>query len=462
MHVIIYISQLFTKKVKDMRSKNCKLILVSTIIICLALFGVFSISRNSITQFPKMASISIDGVITEEEWSNADWNVSFYLDINNTADWNGKINVDGNNSMYLGQDGSNLYIALDLWCDRSDNDTGEWVGVWLNTINRKFSGYTEWMGYLNDGAESLIHSVDLDQPWDPYTNNIGNWIQYIEENNTYNSEYGKTEGTYGNFQYTWRDDFNITSELVGLDQLYRLDFSIDLDNWFPYYEVYDVLQGIEVWVVTKSNITINNHNIMFWYSDGTMPPMTDTNQVKFLNTGTSYQTDIISYGMGNVTADHKFQFSLFGNHTDAFTTNLDVLNFWVWLNDSNSVGLVGMPLSSIKNYQIEWGFGSSPGNSTDHRMFEISIPKSELELYKSYKELGIAVGGYGTMAIIGTNWWAFSKVDTYIPYLESSLYNYYKMKGSPPKVVPGYNTILMLAILGLVSIILANIKPKKF
>jgi hypothetical protein len=66
------------------------------------------------------------------------------------------------------------------------------------------------------------------------------------------------------------------------------------------------------------------------------------------------------------------------------------------------------------------------------------------------------------MAIVGTNWWAFSKVDTYIPYLESSQYNYYEMKGSPPKVVPGYNTILMLAILGLVSIVLVKIKSKKF
>lgn len=68
MHVIIYISQLFTKKVKDMRSKNFKLILVSTIIICLAIFGVFSISRNNTTQLPKTPSISIDGIITEEEW----------------------------------------------------------------------------------------------------------------------------------------------------------------------------------------------------------------------------------------------------------------------------------------------------------------------------------------------------------------------------------------------------------
>jgi len=444
-----------------MRSKNIKLILVSSIMISLSIFGLFSISKNYSNQLPKIASITIDGIITEEELSNVDWNITFYLDINNTADWNGKINVDGNNTMHLGRDGSNLYIALDLWCDRSNNETDEWLGVWLNTMNRTFSGYTEWMNYLNDGAESLVHSVELDQAWDPFEDTIDNWFQSLEDDDASSTIYGETEGTWYNFQYSWHDDFNITSELIGSEHLYRMDFSIDLDDWFPYYEVYDVLQGIEVWVASKSNITIDNHNIIFWYNDGTIPLITDKDQVKALNTGTSYQTDVTNYKLGNVTADHKFQFSLFGNHTDAFTLNLDVLNFWISLNDTNSVGLVGMPVSSIKNYQIDWGFGPSPANSTDHRMFEISIPTSELERYKSYKELGIIVGGYGTMAIVGTNWWVFSKVNTYIPYLDSSLYNYYEMKGTPPKAIPGYSSILMLAILGLVSIFAMKIKVKR-
>ena len=201
-----------------MRIKNYKLIFLTCVIICLALFGVFSISRNNSIQLPRTASISIDGIITEEEWSDADWNISFYLDIDNTPDWKGEINVDGNNSMYLGQDGSNLYIALDLWCDRSTNETDEWVGVWLNTINRTFSGYTEWMDYLNDGAESLVHSVELDQPWDPYSNTFGNQFQSLEDNNDYSSVYGETEGTWYKYQYDWHDDININTELVGSDQ----------------------------------------------------------------------------------------------------------------------------------------------------------------------------------------------------------------------------------------------------
>lgn len=444
-----------------MKSKIWKIIFVFVIIINLALFGVFSISRNDSTSLPQISSIGVDGIITETEWSNADWNISFFLDVNNTADWNGKINVDGNNTMYLGQDGSNLYIALDLWCDRSDNGTGEWVGVWLNTNNRTFIGYTEWMDYLNDGVESLVHNVEADQPWDPFTDYVAAYVRYLEDDSAYTSTYGETEGTWGNFQYPWHDDFNMTSELVGSDNLYRLDFSIDIDDWFPYFEVFDVLQGMEVWVATKSNITIDNHDIIFWNNDGSMPPITDSNQVKPLNTGTSYQTDIISYGMGNLTADHIFKFSLFGNHTNPFMINLDILNFRVFLNENNWAGPVGSPLSSIKNYQIEWGFGPSPGNSTDHRMFEISIPKSELEHYKSNKELGIVVGGYGTMAITGTNWWCFSKIDYVIPYLESSQYNYYEMKAIPSKAIPGFNTILILATIGLISIVLVKKKLKK-
>jgi len=444
-----------------MKSKIWKIILVFVIIINLALFGVFSISRSDSTSLPQISSIGVDGIITETEWSNADWNISFYLDVNNTADWNGKINVDGNNTMYIGQDGSNLYIALDLWCDRSDNGTGEWVGVWLNTINRTFIGYTEWMGYLNDGVESLIHNVEIDQPWDPYTDYVAAYVQYLEDDTAYTSTYGETEGGWWNFQYPWRDDFNITSELVGSDHLYRLDFSIDLDDWFPYSEVFDVIQEMEVDVRTQSNITIDNHDIIFWYSDGPMPPMTDSDQIKPLNKGTSYQTDTISYGMGNLTADHEFNFSLFGNHTNPFMVNLDILNFRLFLNGSNYAGPVARPLSSIKNYQIEWGFGPSPGNSTDHRMFEISIPKSELEHYKSNKELGIVVGGYGTMAITGTNWWCFSKIDYTIPYLESSQYNYYEMKAIPSKAIPGFNALLILATIGLISIVLVKKKLKK-
>lgn len=438
-------------------SKNSSKFLVLYLIILS--FVSFTMLMPKVTGI--MKNVTIDGIITEEEWANADWNISFFLDINNDPDYNNKTNVDGYNSLFLGQDKANLYLALDLKCDRSDNETGEWLGIWLNTNNRTFNGGTEWLGYLNDGAESLITDVEKDQQWNPFTDTIGIETWYLEDDNAYSSTFGEIEGNAENFKYEWRQDFNITSETVGGDHLYRLDFSIDLDDWFPLSEIIDTIQRIEILINTKSNTTIDNHKIIFWYSDGSIPPLTDANQVKDINTGTSYQTDYVMWEKGNMTSDHKFQFSLYGNHTDSFITNLNILNFRLYMNNTNTPLPVGYPFSSIKNYEIEWSFGPSPGNSTDHRMFEISIPKTELEHYKADKELGILVGGYGTMYINGTNWWCFSKVDTYMPYWASSQYNYYKMKGIPSKEkIPGYNFYLIVATIGLISLVLIKKKLK--
>jgi len=74
--------------------------------------------------------------------------------------------------------------------------------------------------------------------------------------------------------------------------------------------------------------------------------------------------------------------------------------------------------------------------------------------------LGIIVGGYGTMAIVNTNWWCFSKVDSYVPLMDSSQYNYYEMIGIPSKAIPGFNALLILATIGLISIVLVKKKLK--
>lgn len=443
-------------KVKNMSKNNFKFLMLSLLILSFVNFAIFAPKAAG-----AMKDVTIDGIITEEEWSNSDWNISFFLDVDNTPDYNGKINVDGNNTLFLGQDKKNLYIALDLKCDRSDNETGEWLGVWLNTNNRSFLGSPQWLSYLNDGTESLIHNVEIDQQWDAFADTIGFDVWYLEDDSAYNPAYGEIDGNAENFKYDWRHDFNITSEAVGGDHIYRLDFSIDLDDWFPLSEFFDVLHEIEILINTKSNTTIDNHKIIFWYNDGSIPPLTDTTQVKDINTGTSYQTDYVMWGIGNLTDDHKFQFSLYGNHTDSFITNLNILNFRLYMNSTNPLISIGLPFSSIKNYEIEWSFGPSPGNSTDHRMFELSIPKSELEHFKSNRELGIVVGGYGTMYINGTNWWCFSKVDTYVPFWDSSQYNYYKMIGLPSKEkIPGYNYFLIIASIGVISIVLIKKKLK--
>lgn len=446
-----------------MSSYKGKLLVLSLILI--NLFGVCILPGQSINSGLKssstMSDVIIDGNITKTEWANAEWNITFYLDIDNTPDSLGQINVDGNNSLYLGRDSQHLYIALDLWCDRSYNETGEWVGVWLNTNKRVFTNSTDWLKYINDGTESLLYDVEYDQRWLFYTNAIGDYTMYLTDDSDYNPIFGEIEGTSYNFQHTWRDDFNITSELVGTDQIYRLDFSVDLDEYLTLPGEIEVLQELEIDMNSKSNTTIDSHKIILWYNNGSFPPLTDTNQVKDLNTGTSYISDVIPYGLGNLTTDKKLQFSLYGNHTDPFMINLNQLHLNIYRNMTNYAGPVNVPYSSINTYEIEWDFGPSPFNSTDHRMFEIAIPTSELEGYKSYKDLGIVVGGYGTMMFKGTNYWCFSEIDTWIPYDDSSDYKYYNMGGTRPKAfIPGYNLYFIMGILCVISLILIRKRLK--
>ena len=65
--------------------------------------------------------------------------------------------------------------------------------------------------------------------------------------------------------------------------------------------------------------------------------------------------------------------------------------------------------SSISNYDIQWRFGTSANNASDHRMFEIRIPKTELEHYNASEEIGIIIGGYGTMTIPNEVFWVFGE-----------------------------------------------------
>jgi hypothetical protein len=96
-------------------------------------------------------------------------------------------------------------------------------------------------------------------------------------------------------------------------------------------------------------------------------------------------------------------------------------------------------------------------------MFEFSIPKAELEHYDSNEELGIIVGGYGTLGFInGSNFWVFSTIDYWQRVEDSSYYNYYDMKGveSPGGAISGYSLIVLIGITSVCSIIVIKKKLK--
>ncbi|MFX1287299.1 MAG: hypothetical protein ACFFFY_01900, partial [Promethearchaeota archaeon] len=164
----------------------------------------------------------------------------------------------------------------------------------------------------------------------------------------------------------------------------------------------------------------------------------------------------------NLTVDNKLQFSLYANNSSPFSTRLERLDFNVYRNYTNYAGNIWVPHSTITSYQLDWSFGSSPNNATDHRMFEFSIPKAELEHYNSNEELGIIVGGYGTLGYInGSNFWVFSTIDYWQHVEDSSYYNYYNMKGvESPGVISGYPLIMLIGITSVCSIVVIKKKFK--
>ncbi len=286
-----------------------------------------------------MSNVVIDGVINASEWVDADWEIDFYLDVDNTPDWNGKINVDGNNKLYIGEDSTNLYLGLDLCSDQSFNETGEWIGVWLNTANRVFENYFEWADFFNNGTETLLNEVDNDQPWKYYSNTVSFFWEYVNDDSEYVSSYGTIDGNFNALRTYLGGDFNITSEIVGSDELYWIDFSVDLTKW----------------------------------------------------------------------------------------------------------------------YALE--------DDSDHRMFEIKIPKSELEHYDPDAHLGIIVGGYGTMTFANKNYWVYSPHNSNIRQVYNENYYYYNMSGLiipavPGGAVSGYSVVLVIGVISVCSIIIVKKKFK--
>ncbi|MFX1380522.1 MAG: hypothetical protein ACFFA4_15660 [Promethearchaeota archaeon] len=441
-----------------MRQNKLKILIIPIIIINLMVCSIYSIAN------PPMNNVVIDGVINENEWSGADWKINFYLDVDNKPDYNGKINVDGENVLYIGEDLSNLYLALDLCSDRSDNETNEWVGVWLNTANRTFDNFVDWVTFFDNGVETLLHNVEENLPWEYYLEDIALYTEHLNDDTEIIPTYGKVEGDSDILKYWWTVDVvNISSETVGVDDIYWVNFSVDLSKWYPYPDEVNAIQRIQIRVGTEHSIVINEFKLILWDSDGTLPLLNDPRQVISLNNQNFYMLELFDYDLANLTVDNKLQFSLFANNSAPFLTRLDRLDFNVYRNYTNWAGQVMVPYSTIKSYQLDWSFGSSPNNATDHRMFEFSIPKAELGYYDSNKEIGIIVGGYGTLGYInGSNFWVFSTIDYWQRVENSSYYKYYDMKGVniSPGVISGYPIIILIGITSVCSVILLKKKFK--
>jgi hypothetical protein len=446
-------------------------IIILTISLSLIVLSIYSsmgyATPPKLSNPSPMENVVIDGIIGEAEWSDADNKSEFFLDIDDVGN---PPDSDGYNYLYLGEDLDNLYIGLDLASDQTGDITDEWVGIWLSTNNQSFTNFTVWEQLLNNGTESLIHDVENDDVFPFFSNNILSWGVDFNSDDEFNVVTGGLSGDYTLFDSGPGDYLNFTSAPVLTDYQIWVDFSIDLKSWFTSFPAIfaSAVQNVRFRFATRVNTAIADQKIILWYSNGTHNK-DDPHQVIEINDNTSWLTESFIYNVGNLTADHKMQFSLYGNHSAPFMTQFDYFEFDLYINQTNTHGgAVISPFSSINNYQIEWGFGASPNNVSNHRMFEIQIPKIELEHYDPNSVLGIIVGGYGTMVFPGTNYWTFGAYKDSIRQQNSANYNYYNMNGcSIPQVngngvIPSFDLFLIIGIASIITVFLLKKHKNNF
>lgn len=433
--------------------KTISLLFFLTILSCLSIFS-FGVSA----QVPKtsgttpLQTVVIDGVINEAEWADRDWKINFTLDIDDAYNPPDK---DGINYMYLGEDHTNFYVGLDLCSDQTADTTGEWVGIWMNVNNRSFNDYTAWANFLDNGTESVLHDVEYDRPLPFFRNQtmLGGGYD-VNNDGEINTVHGTTQGNYTLLDDLGSFSFNITSASVVGDNLTQLDFSVDIKEWFQLFpEIYaNSVSELRLEIKSRSNITIDDHKVVFWYNNGTMNS-NDPQQTKSINTGTSFLQETLGYGVANLSSNYIMKFSIMGSNSAPFETYYEHIEFVVRTNYTNTFnGAMLSAYSSISNYDIQWSFGTSANNMSNHRMFEIKIPKTELEHYNASEEIGIMVGGYGTMSFPNKLYWVYAEFNNSIRHQQSVNYKYYDMFGidAPPTpqspAVPGYYLPIVIAL----------------
>ena len=232
---------------------------------------------------------------------------------------------------------------------------------------------------------------------------------------------------------------NMTSVFNGTNYFYRMDIEIDIAEY--HYNFAELYANHTLWVEVGgwlfSNVTLSEHYLSVQDSSGNLD-LADPSQTVSINTGTTTVWETLRALSGNFTADKRVVFSFVGINDAPFKTSFDrmMINS-IMANSSNYLGtnyVITQPFSTLKNYDIAWSFGPSENNATDHRTFEFKIPKSELEGYETDTDLGVIVGGYGTLSAWPNthNWVLQDGTDTGILYPNSTAYYYYPMPLKEP------------------------------
>jgi hypothetical protein len=222
--------------------------------------------------------------------------------------------------------------------------------------------------------------------------------------------------------------YNVTSEYNGTHYLTRIDYHIDFYDYFNVFEdiFVDHIFSVTTEVRSLHNVTVDEHFLSVSDLEGNLNPQVKEN----LGTGTSEATYSTTIDSEYFTNHNETIISLNTVHDAPFNSSYDYTQVRFSYNWTSPIGDHSVyPYSSIQEYEIAWSFGPSENNATDHRQFEIKIPKGELEGYETETDLGIIVGGYGTLTSFpNTHNWVFANnTNMYLPEESSIFYNYYTM-----------------------------------
>lgn len=431
------------------KKNNDKLIISITVLFLITSFLGYSANNAPIIALETVpenensfinSAITVDGNLTQSEWADAEHKIDWFMDADPE-------NSDGYNYLYLAEDYNNLYVALDLCSDQTNNTADEWVGIWLNTDETVTSGsYDElldgWYNGLNNGLESLIYDVENNRVmpmFDPsgdlyYQNN------YVDNLNDFSVVHGTLSGEAADLDSYDGNVLDITSEFNGTHYIYRWDLNLTLADFYEHFIDLFVnhTQEVELRMRFLFNTTVGEHFISVADENGNIIQ----DQIETLYTGTSNTYDIYFNDKDNFTTEQYTTLSFNGVHTAPFNVSFDYMRLYMNHNDTNPIatGSLDYPWSTIDDFDVSWDFGPSENNETYHRMFEFRIPKTQLENYTSNSDLGVIVGGYGTLAAWpNTHYWVYSNgtdsgdPGTGISETSTENYYYYSM---PLKLVP--------------------------
>lgn len=384
----------------------------------------------------------LDGIIEKKEWSRASYNnIAFYLDVDNTVDpIESKSNVDGWNYMHVAEDADYYYIALDLCSDRTNNMEDEWISFFLaNRMPEIYSSNLALHSLVDRGFEYVYYNISSDAvfPNDQYvgagTNNFFD-IPIVPETDIIDVMFGNTSSSYLDFWHSYDSrEYSIESHLtnpypLGWDDgdYIGVQFGINIAEKMPNIDTLSFISDItdlDLSYGMSSNLESNpGDHINFAErftcviaEHGGMPG--DYENSSFLLDDNPIYLPANSLIFGNVDLDHTginasdnmFYFTLHcynevnGTYPTDYVLNID--NLALKFTTTNYYTTIGSTVAPA-NYEIAWSYGPSENCVEDHRMFEFRIAKAEFPNVGD-DMLYVSIAGYGTMMIVGTNYWQY-------------------------------------------------------